>query len=163
MPTTFNNDHDIFIGTLSTLLDEFEKGSQLFAAQWIWWLASIVGYTDVLIYYRQYKIFPSDYLASKEKDSQKPAIIDNNYDIPYVSLDNDKSVEDLNETRNQYPDVHSSRRSNLLSDLESPGRDTELESGLFDTVLRSCDRFVKQSQKERKQLTRILKSIKNRL
>jgi len=48
----------------SLLLDWFKKANQLFAAQCIWWLASIIQFTEVLIYYHQYNIFPSDYIKN---------------------------------------------------------------------------------------------------
>jgi len=59
----FNNEYDIILHALSLLLDHFEKDDQLFAAQWIWWLASIIQFTEILTYYRHYKIFPSDFIT----------------------------------------------------------------------------------------------------
>lgn len=59
---TFNNKYNVILLTLSKLLDCFKKQDQLFAAHCVWWLASIIQFTEVLIYYRQYKIFLSDYL-----------------------------------------------------------------------------------------------------
>lgn len=44
------------------LLDHFEKDDQLFAAQCIWWLTSKIKFTEILIYYRHYRILPSDYV-----------------------------------------------------------------------------------------------------
>jgi len=35
---------------------------RLSAAQSIWWLASIIQFTEILVYNRQYKIFSSDYI-----------------------------------------------------------------------------------------------------
>jgi len=56
------NDYDILLCALSLVLDRFEKEDQSFAAQCIWWLASIIHFTEILIYYRHDKIFPSDYV-----------------------------------------------------------------------------------------------------
>jgi len=58
----FDNDYDMLLWAFSTLLDRFEKADKLFAAQCIWWLASIIQLSEILSYYRQYTIFPSEYL-----------------------------------------------------------------------------------------------------
>jgi len=58
----FNNEYDMIIFTLFKLLDHFEKQDELFAGQFIWWLASIIQFTKMLIYYWHYKIFPSAYI-----------------------------------------------------------------------------------------------------
>jgi len=34
----------------------------IFATQCIWWLASVIQYTERLKYYFEYQLFPSDYL-----------------------------------------------------------------------------------------------------
>jgi len=58
----FNNEYDVILCALSLLLDHFEKDNQLFAPQCIWWLASIIQFTKILIYYCHHKIFTSDYI-----------------------------------------------------------------------------------------------------
>ena len=71
----FNNDYDVILWAVSALLDRFNKEDKLFAAQCIWWLASIIQFTEILSYYQGiiqfteilsyyqvYKIFPSDYV-----------------------------------------------------------------------------------------------------
>jgi len=58
----FNNKYDVTLCALSLLLDHSKKEDQLFAAQCIWWLASIIQFTEILTYYQLYNIFPSDYL-----------------------------------------------------------------------------------------------------
>ena len=55
----FNNMYNIRLCALSLLLDHFDREDQLFAAQYIWWLASIIQFTELLIYYCHYKVFPS--------------------------------------------------------------------------------------------------------
>jgi len=58
----FDSEQVVILCVLYLLLDRYEKGDQLFAAQCIWWLPSIFQFTEILIYYRCYKIFPSDYI-----------------------------------------------------------------------------------------------------
>jgi len=57
-----NNEYDVILCALYLLLDCFEMQEQLFATQCIWWLASIIQFTEIFVYYRHYKIFPSDYI-----------------------------------------------------------------------------------------------------
>jgi len=59
---TSNNEYDIRMCAIFELLDRFETEEQLFAAQCICWLASIILFTEILIYNHHYQIFPSDYV-----------------------------------------------------------------------------------------------------
>ena len=56
---TFDNEYDVIIFALSIILDQLEWKDHLFATQCIWWLASIIQYSDILLFYRRHKIFPS--------------------------------------------------------------------------------------------------------
>jgi len=47
----FNNKYNVILCALSLLPDRFHMEDQLFAAQYIWWLASIIQYMEILIYY----------------------------------------------------------------------------------------------------------------
>jgi len=58
----FNTKYYIILCAFSLLLDCFTKEEQLFAAQCVWWLASIIEFTDILTYHHHCKIFPLDYL-----------------------------------------------------------------------------------------------------
>jgi len=60
----FDNEYDVILFTLFIILDQLERKDQIFAAQCIWWLASIIQYTEILLFYRQYKIFPSYYVKN---------------------------------------------------------------------------------------------------
>jgi len=58
----FTNDYDINAYALSLLIRRFPKEDNIFAAQCIWWLASIIQYMEILRYYLKYQTFPSEYL-----------------------------------------------------------------------------------------------------
>jgi len=58
----FHNEYGILLCTVSLVLDHFERDDQLFAAQCVWWLATIIRFTEILIYYLHYKVFPSEYV-----------------------------------------------------------------------------------------------------
>jgi len=54
----FDNQYKVIIFALSNILDQLERKDQIFAAQCDWWLASIIQYTEILLFYRQFNIFP---------------------------------------------------------------------------------------------------------
>jgi len=56
------NDYDHIGRPLSLLLRHFQKEDNPFAAQCIWWLASIIQYTEILKFYFKYQTFPSEYI-----------------------------------------------------------------------------------------------------
>jgi len=58
----FNNKYNVKLCTLSLLPDRFEMEDQLFSAECIWLLASIIQFTEISTYYQIYNIFPSEYL-----------------------------------------------------------------------------------------------------
>ena len=58
----FNNKYDIILCAVSLLLDRFEREDQLFEALCIWWLAHIIQFTEILIFYCHYRVFPSEYV-----------------------------------------------------------------------------------------------------
>jgi len=60
----FNNKYYVILWTLSLLLDRFDNEEQLCAVQCIWWLLSITQFTEIVISYRHYTIFPSDYVIN---------------------------------------------------------------------------------------------------
>jgi len=57
----FNKEYNVILFTLYALLDRFEKEDRLFAVHYIWQLGSKIQFTVILIYYRHYKVSPSDY------------------------------------------------------------------------------------------------------
>jgi len=90
----FQNEWDIILFTLSLLLDRFEKEHQLFAAQCIWWLASVIQFTEIWIYYQHYKIFPSDYFKNPgitllDQPGEGTDTVPDS-DIPELNLDSDQ-------------------------------------------------------------------------
>jgi len=60
----FNSKYQVILCTLSMLLDRFEQDDRLFAAKCIWWLTSNIQFTEILMYYRNNKVFPSDYVKN---------------------------------------------------------------------------------------------------
>jgi len=97
----FNNEYEVILCALSLILDCLETEDQLFAAQWTWWLASIILFTEILIYYRQYKIFPSDYvqncIATPLPDQSSKRVVMPDEDIPELDLVEEIGIESSGE------------------------------------------------------------------
>ena len=60
----FNNKYDLILCTGSLLLDCSKREDRLIAGPCIWWLASIILFTEIITFYHYYKIFPSDYVIN---------------------------------------------------------------------------------------------------
>jgi len=87
----FTNDYDIMVYAFSLLLRQFQKEDNWFAAQCIWWLASIIQYTEILRFYLEYQIFPSDYVKNCVVTPliEPSRLREPDDDIPELYLDSD--------------------------------------------------------------------------
>jgi len=56
------NNYDMIGCTFALLLRCFKEEDNWFAAQCIWWLASIIQYIELLRFHLEYNTFPSEYL-----------------------------------------------------------------------------------------------------
>jgi hypothetical protein len=127
MPSyNFDNEYDVLLFGFSILIDWFSGDNNLFAAQCIWWIASLIGCTNVLRYYRQYKTFPSKHAETQNNTTE--IITERNLGIP----NSDIPELDLNQ---------------VSEDSES-----SLDSSDND-VVSSTEQFLQRSQEERLQLT----------
>jgi hypothetical protein len=137
-------------------MDRFERTQSLFAAQYIWWLASIIQFTEVLSYYRHYKTFPSEYvtLESQKKSTQDQDMSD--HDLNDVSDNN--IVEDQKHTNAKVPntsityDNTDTIQPDRIERLREPISFPEIQSNT-DQILRETDRFLQRSKKERQRIT----------
>jgi len=81
----FSNDNDIIGYALSLLSQQFQEEDNWFAAQGIWWLSSIIQYTEILKYHLEYNMFPSKYLKECMVMPLPPQI-DNKVSIPVSDI-----------------------------------------------------------------------------
>jgi len=90
----FDNEYDVIIFALSTILDPLERKDQFFAAQCVCWLASMIQYTDILLFYRRFKIFPSYYV----KNCTVSPLPETNKKVrPEQDISESELAEDINE------------------------------------------------------------------
>ena len=87
----FNNDYDIIVCAFSLFLWQFQKENNYFAAQCIWWVGSIIQYTEILRFHLKYNIFPSDYIRNCTV-SLLPSQIHKETIVP----ESETSISDLN-------------------------------------------------------------------
>jgi len=109
----WNNEYDVSLFTLSLMLEHFEKEDQLFAAQCIWWLASIILCTEILTYYWWYTIFPSNYIDNLvitplPHQSGKGSLVPES-DFPVLDI----AMEISNNNSDQETTVHPARNKLL--------------------------------------------------
>jgi len=129
----FNNEYDVILFTLSILLDRFEKEDQLFAPQCIWWLASLLQFMEILIYYWRYKVFLSDNMDNLEVTLLfsttviDPIVADS--DIPYLDIATETKGNTSEDIRVLCPTQENiiaqyriSKRPTMLKSLDSTNR-----------------------------------------
>jgi len=58
----FLNDYNIIVYAFALLIRQFQKENNIFAAQCVWRLASIIQYTEILRFYFECQAFPSEYV-----------------------------------------------------------------------------------------------------
>jgi len=157
---TFDNNYDVVLWAFSALSDRFEKEDKLFAAQCIWWLASIIQFREILTYYRQYKIFPSEYLKNivvtplpNNRDIEE--IPDG--DISPLDLDNQEIPESEEEHLSQVTPVRTTRRR-LLNTTRS-GRVFKSEPLYQESTVKELEKkFGKQSKKQSRRSRDLLRA-----
>jgi len=96
---TFQNNYDIIVFGLSLLLRQSQKQHNIFAGHCVWWLASIIQYTEIFKYYLEYQIFQSDYnrdcIVTTLPSLVNEMVVVPEFDIPPLDLDQGSSVEEL--------------------------------------------------------------------
>ena len=109
----FDNDYDIIVCSFSLLIRCFKKEDNIFAAQCIRWIISIIQYTEIFKFYLEYRIFPPAYVKDSvvtpllAKSSEWIIIPDS--DIPKWPLDSDTDYpskiiqQDIAEARSILP------------------------------------------------------------
>jgi len=124
----FNNDYDIIVCALSLSIRRFQKEDIIFATQCIWWLASIIQYTEILKFYLQYQVLPSEYIENCVVTplAQPSDAVDHNSDIPEIQLDLDmdyhtKTIQqDVAEVQSILPNNRRTCSSRMVKSVNLP-------------------------------------------
>jgi len=126
MAITFENDNDVIIYALEKIISYARRTQQIFAAQCIWWLASLIGLEKGLVIY-------IDNLNGRTIDTAEP--------LP----EQDYIPERRNATgkKNPIPEEVKVPRG-----VSSTPRDLE-EDKRTDTILDECEEYLKDSKRLR--------------
>jgi len=153
----FNKTYEIILYALSSLLDRLEREDQLFAAQRIWSLASIIQFTEILIYYRLYTVFPSEYVNNlmispvSNSGIAGPLILES--EIPSLDI-NDSNAEVHSGQSNWLPNYQSKMQRQLHS--MCCGKIFKNQPNYWRSELQA--RFGKQNKKRQSGIRNLLRS-----
>jgi len=111
----FDNEYHVIVFALSSLLDRFEKEDWLFAAQCIWWQASIIQFMEILIYYGHHKLFPSDVIKNCVDTQLLQTAFEEicipEFDIPLIDINHGLDIEGYSSGVKRLPEHRTSKRS----------------------------------------------------
>jgi len=149
----FHNDNNIITYTLFLLIQRFRKEDNIYAAQCIWWLASIIQYTEILKYYVDYQVFPSDYVRDcivtplLHHDHSGAIVPDS--EIPALNLNCDSDIEDQSAEEGLQIDFRINKRNKLNTTRSGQIFKNKL---IYKepTILELEQLFSKQSKKQRR-------------
>jgi predicted DNA-binding helix-hairpin-helix protein len=121
MTITFENDNDVIVYALEKVIAYARRTQQIFVAQCVWWLASIIGLNQGLINYIDNLQSRIEITVKSEAAPDKPVI---NSETPLKDQpDNRKSISPVSR------DIQEDRRQ--------------------DRLLEGCEEFIRESQKHR--------------
>jgi hypothetical protein len=115
----------------------------LFAAQCVWWVASLIQLTDILVYYHRYNIFPSEYQNQFEESSvgntrKSPEIVPER-DIPPLELTPGRAIAVVDTVLNSGSSEH----------REDSEFDSEDINPRIQTVVGERDQYLVESRRLR--------------
>jgi hypothetical protein len=132
MTITFENDKDVIVYALEKVISFARDNQYIFLAQSIWWISSIIGLQEgFIIHIDNLKARGDVGLAKEVPDTPEGEIV-----VP----------DDNIHTSRRYQ-IQRAEDSYIESDEES---DSTTETNIHNEVIRNCETFLAQSQKERK-------------
>jgi len=149
----FTNDYDIITYAFVLLIPIFKKEDNIFVAQCIWWLASVIQYTGILQLYFDYQKFPSEYVRDcivtplPWLDDSGATIPDSN--IPALDLHYNTDIEEqLSEE--ELPIESRINKGNNLNTTRSRRVFKNKPNYKDPTILELEQQFGRQSKKQRR-------------
>jgi hypothetical protein len=129
MTITFENDHDVIVYTLEKVISYAKRTQQIFVAQCVWWLASVIGLEPGLVNY-------IDTLRKREE------VLSKGQTSEEVHQDND---QDQSRQR-----IHPDRVPQISIDRAVSAVPRDLtEDQRLDRILESAARVVQKSFRDR--------------
>jgi len=136
MTISFENNNDIIVYTLETIISFARNNHYIFIAQCIWWISSIIGLQQKLIkYIDHHKIWIN---IGERKVSMTSRDLQEDQGIDKSRSEADQPTGNNHIHLNRIPPIRS-------SNVGSGDSETEV----LDAVLRNTERFIQKSRKER--------------
>jgi len=159
MTVTFENDNDVIVYASEKVIVYVRRTQQMFVAQCVWWLASIIGLEQGLInnidnIQSQVEVAtaieaPSEDIASCAEADQDTEII---RDLRGVSI-TPRDIQEAPRSRATSDTVHPDRRAQIHisnDDISS----LDIEDSRQENRAKETEKFISLSRKERKAVTK---------
>jgi len=127
MTITFENDNDVIIYALEKIISYARRTQQIFVAQCIWWLVSLIGLEKGLVIY-------IDNLNGRTVDTAEP--------LPEQDFIPERRI--ATEKKSSVP-----QEVKVPREVSSTPRDLE-EDQRIDTTLKECEEYLRDSRRLRK-------------
>jgi len=154
MTVTFENDNDVIVYALEKVIGYARRTQQIFVAQCVWWLASIIGLEQGLINHL-------DNLHSREEVAT--AAEELSKEIPCAKEDQDtEEIRDLREVSITPRNIQGDPRSCAILDTVHPDRRDQIQVSDNDIssldiegfrpgiIAEKSEKFISLSRKERR-------------
>ena len=134
MTLTFENDNDVIVYALERIISYARRNQQIFVAQCVWWLASIVGLEEGLVIHINN--------LRKRADIVSQELLGNSREIP--------TAKDTVENPETVTNIHPDRVARVTNTREVSATPRDLaEDRRLDQVLDRAEQTIKESERVR--------------
>jgi hypothetical protein len=158
MTVTFENDNDVIVYALEKVISHARRTQQIFVAQCVWWLASIIGLEQGLINYL-------DNIQSRVEVATAGEVLSK--DTLCAEVDQDTEViRDLRGVSITLRDIQEDPRSRATLDIVHPDRrdqiqisdddisSLDIEDSRQEIIAKETEKFISQSREKCKAFTK---------
>jgi hypothetical protein len=158
MTITFNNDNNVIVYAFRKVIAYARRTHQIFVAQCVWWLASIIGLERGLINHFDNIQSRAEVATAEEAHSE---------DIPCAEVNRDtETIWNLREVSITPRNIQEDPRSRAALDNVHPDRKTQIQSSdddissldiedpRLEVIAKETEKFISLSRKERKAVTK---------
>jgi len=156
MTVTFGNDNDVIIYALEKVIVYARRTQQIFVAQCVWWLASIIGFEQRLI------VYIDNFQKRSEISHHKAAPVDE------ACIPQEETVETSGREVSATPQgIQEDSRPNIRLSHIHPDRESQVHNTIQDIsdlrlsgssddqhlrIIEETEQYIQKSRKERKNI-----------
>jgi len=154
MMITFENDNDVIVYAFEKVIAYARRTQQIFVAQCVWWLASIMGLEQGLVIYLDNIQSRLEVAVAAEELSEDTPCAEADRDIkincnPRGVSTTPRDIQEDSRSRATLDNVHQDRRSQIqISDNDISNLD--IEDSRLENIAKESEKFIDYSRKERK-------------